>query len=695
MAAHHLRACPVRAGVLHATWNASTTNAGGALLTNLASYRVYFGTSDPPCPTSSFLAVPSTTSTPTPGTVISFTLTGLITEAVYFVQVTAVDATGNESPCSSLASGVARPDPADATPPTVTITSPVPDPTHSTGSNTLTLAGTASDDEGVIKVSWTDSQGASGTAIGTTNWTASGIVLQPGTNVLTVTARDAAGNAGTATLTVNYVLAPTITSISPTSVTAGDSAFTLVVAGANFVDSSEVQVNGAARTTSYVSPTQLTAIVLANDIAEPGIVQVTLVTPPPSGGISNTAPLNISPTIATASTMTNGSTITGFTTSSIGGLTTTGSTTTPNGASTTTTTGGSTTTAGTSTTTTSPATSSTATAWAAGQSYVDPSSSMTVVRVTDSTTAPGGSTGNSLASDSMFNADGTLLYLHHQNVGTFLYSADRGTGQVTQLGQLPATTPNGDALAYDGAPWDPTKPNALYAIVMDTTRRELWQLMLPLPAAMTLLHDFSSAVPTGGYPSSRVQVSSDGRYFVIAASTTGGPGTYDHVMVWDRQTGGSQVLQFPSWIRGLMLRSMVFDSSGAYALLETIDSSGRTDLVLVLVPSATTTTITPSPSTDTTPPSLSFSSPVSGATVAGTITVTVSMMDNIGVTRVQYYLDGALVTVYSPPVGSFTWDSVIVGNGSHTWTAVAYDAAGNTAQAAVTFTVQNGDTTPP
>jgi len=53
------------------------------------------------------------------------------------------------------------------------------------------------------------------------------------------------------------------------------------------------------------------------------------------------------------------------------------------------------------------------------------------------------------------------------------------------------------------------------------------------------------------------------------------------------------------------------------------------------------------------------------------------------------------VTVYSPPVGSFTWDSVIVGNGSHTWTAVAYDAAGNTAQAAVTFTVHNGDTTPP
>src|SRR2546422_11452206 len=208
-----LLACPVRAGVLDATWNAPTTNADGDLLTNLTSYRVYYGTSDPPCPTSSFTTVPLVIPAPAPDTVVSVTLIGLITEAVYFVQVTAVDASGNESACSSLASGVARPDPADAIPPTVAITSPVPDPTYSTGSNTLTLAGTASDDEGVIQVGWTNSQGGSGTATGTNDWTASGIVLQPGTNVFTVTARDAAGNAGTATLTVNYAPVPTITSI--------------------------------------------------------------------------------------------------------------------------------------------------------------------------------------------------------------------------------------------------------------------------------------------------------------------------------------------------------------------------------------------------------------------------------------------------------------------------------------------------
>src|SRR3989441_11294175 len=527
-----LVACPVRAGVLDATWNAPTTNPGGGPLTNLASYRVYYGTSASPGPTSSLLAVPSGMSTPASGTVVSVTLTGLITGAVYFVQATALDANGNESACSSPASGVAR------SAPLVTITSAAVNP-NSTGIEILTLAGTVSDNEGVTQVSWTNSQGGSGTETGTTDWTASGIVLQPGANVLTITATDAAGNAGTATLTVDSLPPPAITSISPTSVTAEGSAFTLVVAGTNFMDFPQVEVNGTPRTTSYVSPTQLTATVLANDIAEPGTVQVRVVT---SAGTSNTASLTISP----ASTATSSS------------------------------------------------------AWAAGQSYVDPSSSMTAVRVTDSVTAPGGSTGNSSASDSMFNADGTLFYLHHRNVGTFLYSADRGTRQVTQLGQLPANTPNGDILAYDGAPWDPTQPNVLYAIVMSTTRRELWQLTFPLPAGMTLLHDFSNEVPTGGYPSSRVQISPDGRYFVIAASTTGGAGTYDHVMVWDRQTGGSQALQLPSGIGGLMLRSMVFDSSGAHALLETIDSSGRTDVVFLLAPSvATTTTSTTTASTAT------------------------------------------------------------------------------------------------
>ena len=68
----------------------------------------------------------------------------------------------------------------------------------------LSLGGTASDNVGVTQVSWSNDRGGSGTAIGTATWTASGIALQSGANVITVTARDAAGNTSTDTLTVTY-----------------------------------------------------------------------------------------------------------------------------------------------------------------------------------------------------------------------------------------------------------------------------------------------------------------------------------------------------------------------------------------------------------------------------------------------------------------------------------------------------------
>src|SRR3990172_7173252 len=214
-----LGASPGLAGVLDATWNAPTTKTDGTALTDLATYHVYFGASNPPCPTSSFWNVPSATAAPTPGTVVNFGLTGLVTGTVYFAQVTAVDTSGNESACSGFSSAVARPDPSDPTPPTVTITAPTPNPTYSTSSPPVTLGGTASDNVGVTQVTWTNSRGGSGTASGTTSWTASGIALQSGSNVLTVTARDAAANTATDTLTVTFtdLTAPTVTITSPTS----------------------------------------------------------------------------------------------------------------------------------------------------------------------------------------------------------------------------------------------------------------------------------------------------------------------------------------------------------------------------------------------------------------------------------------------------------------------------------------------
>src|SRR6266481_6352860 len=109
-AAMILTAGPARAGVLDATWTAPTTNTDGSPLTDLASYRIYYGITSSPCPGSSVVQATSPSSSPGPGQTVSQRLTGLTAGALYNVAVTAMDARGMESACSSIASAAARAD---------------------------------------------------------------------------------------------------------------------------------------------------------------------------------------------------------------------------------------------------------------------------------------------------------------------------------------------------------------------------------------------------------------------------------------------------------------------------------------------------------------------------------------------------------------------------------------------------------
>jgi hypothetical protein len=102
------------------------------------------------------------------------------------------------------------------------------------------------------------------------------------------------------------------------------------------------------------------------------------------------------------------------------------------------------------------------------------------------------------------------------------------------------------------------------------------------------------------------------------------------------------------------------------------------------------TTVTAS-LTDTTPPTVSITAPLAAATVSGTITVSATAADNVGVAGVQFQLDGvslgAEVTVAPYTV---SWATTTAANGAHTLTAVARDAAGNrTTSAPVGVTVTN------
>lgn len=82
---------------------------------------------------------------------------------------------------------------------------------------------------------------------------------------------------------------PTISSISPSSATAGGAGFTLTVNGTNFVNgASTIRWDGSSRTTTYMSPTQLTASIPASDVASGGTANVTVVnTITGGGGTSN------------------------------------------------------------------------------------------------------------------------------------------------------------------------------------------------------------------------------------------------------------------------------------------------------------------------------------------------------------------------------------------------------------------------
>ena len=102
---------------------------------------------------------------------------------------------------------------------------------------------------------------------------------------------------------------------------------------------------------------------------------------------------------------------------------------------------------------------------------------------------------------------------------------------------------------------------------------------------------------------------------------------------------------------------------------------------------------------DATPPSVKITYPVDGATVSGAIVVSVDASDDLGVSKVELYKDGALFAVDSDAPYEFYWDAANEPDGVHVLMAKAYDAAGNIGESdAVNVIVANNisaDNTPP
>jgi hypothetical protein len=154
------------------------------------------------------------------------------------------------------------------------ITSLSPD-SASAGGPAFTLTVNGSGFESGAVVQWNGSALATSfvSAAQLTAQVPASLIAAAGTANITVVENGVTSASATFTITAGQV----ITSLSPDSATAGGPAFTLTVNGAGFTSGAIVQWNNTGLTTTFVSTTQLKAVVPASLITAPGTATITVV----------------------------------------------------------------------------------------------------------------------------------------------------------------------------------------------------------------------------------------------------------------------------------------------------------------------------------------------------------------------------------------------------------------------------------
>jgi len=93
---------------------------------------------------------------------------------------------------------------------------------------------------------------------------------------------------------------------------------------------------------------------------------------------------------------------------------------------------------------------------------------------------------------------------------------------------------------------------------------------------------------------------------------------------------------------------------------------------------------------DTTAPSIAISNPGNDATVSGTVSINASASDDVGVTQLLVYIDNSLKCSSADAASlNCSWNTRKL-SGTHTITAVARDAAGNSRQSSVSVSIASG-----
>jgi hypothetical protein len=95
------------------------------------------------------------------------------------------------------------------------------------------------------------------------------------------------------------------------------------------------------------------------------------------------------------------------------------------------------------------------------------------------------------------------------------------------------------------------------------------------------------------------------------------------------------------------------------------------------------------------PPTVNLSFPANNSTVSGTVSVSVTASDNVGVSKVEFYVNGVLQAHDTSPPYLYSWNTSLLANGNYTLQAKAYDEAGNVGQSSAVAILVVSDTTAP
>lgn len=99
--------------------------------------------------------------------------------------------------------------------------------------------------------------------------------------------------------------------------------------------------------------------------------------------------------------------------------------------------------------------------------------------------------------------------------------------------------------------------------------------------------------------------------------------------------------------------------------------------------------------TDSSAPQVSLTAPSNNSTVSNPTTISASASDDVGVTKVEFYADNALLGSSTTAPYTYSWNTTAITNGTHTLYAKAYDASGKSANSTTVTVTKPAPNQPP